>query len=396
MSSNTLHNRHPQLRKVAILVANLEDRWAQRVLADLNPSDAALVQAAVQRLGPVDPEEQRDVIEQFRRSTMPSPPPRYDGVELDASLLAKMEQHETDNSPAKSDFSGSPLDALTEIDASTIGDMLAHEHPQTVAVVLSRLDNDMAANVLSNMPSSLQADILARLADLNPADQQTLEVVESQLAKWIEHHRLRQQRMAHGMDLVQRILDCTPKRQQEAILLHLDGRHPTLAKHFSQSVKQSSKQDPSNDSRGSADPSTTSTSRDWKSKFSPKPRTMPNKSGRPRRSPSAPAQPTDRPVSAPLGEVSTNPLAELEHVEDAAILAAIGQSDHQVVSLALAGASDSLMKRILRRLPRRQAKTFRRQLRAIGPTRLSDMLAAQQDFVKSVHQLTKQEEISRK
>ena len=87
-------------------------------------------------------------------------------------------------------------------------------------------------------------------------------------------------------------------------------------------------------------------------------------------------------------------MAELEHVEDALLLAAISQSDRQVVSLALAGASDSLMKRILRRLPRRQAKYFRRQLRSIGPTRLSDMLAAQHQFVQSVHQLTQRTAIS--
>ena len=38
----------------------------------------------------------------------------------------------------------------------------------------------------------------------------------------------------------------------------------------------------------------------------------------------------------------------------------------------------------LRGLPRRQAKQFRKQLRAIGPTRLSEMLAAQQELVSHV------------
>jgi hypothetical protein len=45
------------------------------------------------------------------------------------------------------------------------------------------------------------------------------------------------------------------------------------------------------------------------------------------------------------------------------------------------------MKRILRRLPRRQAKEFRRRLRDIGPTRLSDMLAAQQQLAHHALQL---------
>ena len=49
---------------------------------------------------------------------------------------------------------------------------------------------------------------------------------------------------------------------------------------------------------------------------------------------------------------------------------------------ALAGASDALMKRIVKDLPRRQAKQFRQQVRNVGPTRLSDMVAAQRELFR--------------
>jgi CelD/BcsL family acetyltransferase involved in cellulose biosynthesis len=92
------------------------------------------------------------------------------------------------------------------------------------------------------------------------------------------------------------------------------------------------------------------------------------------------------PVPQPQVTTSANPLGELEKVDDATLMAALTQTDRQIVTLALAGASEELMNRILRRLPRRQAKDFRKRLRDIGPTRLSDMLAAQQQLAQNARQ----------
>jgi flagellar motor switch protein FliG len=45
--------------------------------------------------------------------------------------------------------------------------------------------------------------------------------------------------------------------------------------------------------------------------------------------------------------------------------------------LALAGSSEELVERIAGQMPKRTAKAFRRQLHKLGPTRLSDVEAAQ-------------------
>jgi len=77
-----------------------------------------------------------------------------------------------------------------------------------------------------------------------------------------------------------------------------------------------------------------------------------------------------------------DPLSELESLDDKALLKALRLADRQTVMLALAGASEGLMKRIVHGLPRRRANQFRQQVRAIGPTRLSEMLAAQHELVR--------------
>lgn len=69
---------------------------------------------------------------------------------------------------------------------------------------------------------------------------------------------------------------------------------------------------------------------------------------------------------------------DLARLDDAALAAVIEEVDPDVVALALTGANDELMARILGHIPREIATTFREQLLQLGPTRLSDVEAAQQ------------------
>ncbi len=369
MNHSKANERDRQLRKVAILIASLDDPLAERMLADMPTADAQAVRAVVDRLDHVDPEEERNIVDQFRRSTrmaMPhsTGPQSIVGVELDASLLARIEQQDSNDWEEPAEANRSPLAVLTDAEAATIVDALSREHPQTVAVVISRLDHVAAAKILTLLSPYLQVEVLERVAELDPADQQSVQVVESHLAQWINQQRQRTERMAAGAEFVQRILQSTPEEDRAAILTRLDKRNPKLAGRFGRP-------------EGGAGRSTVPLpprSQVSKKRFVAKPRTA------------ARLRFSAGPVPQPQVTTSADPLGELEKVDDATLMAALTQTDRQVVILALAGASEELISRILRRLPRRQAKDFRKRLRDIGPTRLSDMLAAQQQLAQNARQ----------
>lgn len=59
--------------------------------------------------------------------------------------------------------------------------------------------------------------------------------------------------------------------------------------------------------------------------------------------------------------------------------------DAQVLGLALAGSRDELVSLVCAQMPRRTAKAFRRELHRLGPTRLSDIEAAQQIVAAAAH-----------
>jgi flagellar motor switch protein FliG len=72
----------------------------------------------------------------------------------------------------------------------------------------------------------------------------------------------------------------------------------------------------------------------------------------------------------------------LEALSDQALAAAMRIADQPTVLRALAASSERLLGRVLRRLPRRQARQLKRLVRSVGPTRLADLRRAQHELLR--------------
>jgi flagellar motor switch protein FliG len=77
---------------------------------------------------------------------------------------------------------------------------------------------------------------------------------------------------------------------------------------------------------------------------------------------------------------------QLVHLDSRMLARLLAVADPNVLALALAGSSDDLVERICDQMPKRVAKNFRRELRRMGPTRLSDVEDAQRAIAEIVAQ----------
>ena len=77
------------------------------------------------------------------------------------------------------------LESLKWMDARAVAELIRNEHPQIIAVVLSYLDSDQAAQVLSELPANVRSDILMRIASVDGVQPSAMaelnEILESQL-----------------------------------------------------------------------------------------------------------------------------------------------------------------------------------------------------------------------
>jgi flagellar motor switch protein FliG len=75
------------------------------------------------------------------------------------------------------------LEALKWMDARAVADLVRNEHPQIIAIVLSYLEAEQAAEVLGNLPAGLRADLVTRVATLDGIQPSALAELDEMMEK---------------------------------------------------------------------------------------------------------------------------------------------------------------------------------------------------------------------
>jgi flagellar motor switch protein FliG len=230
-------NRKPNgIRKAAILVATLNRPVADRVLDQMAPSQAQRVRQTIVELGPIDPEEQRQVVEEFYRVRPMVPTKHPPGIELDGRLAQRLgspqARFSSDETP-EPDALSQPFCFLHEAGGEKLARLLAAERPQTIALVLSHLPSRQAGNVLVRLPPPLQVDVIHRLVDLEETDPEILHEVERALESRFSEQTLFERRRVAGLTAVTGILEATDRWVGMRILDNLASRDRRLAERLS-------------------------------------------------------------------------------------------------------------------------------------------------------------------
>lgn len=70
---------------------------------------------------------------------------------------------------------------LGNIDAVVLANFLKNEYPQTIAVILSKIRADHAANVLRNLPNDLSIEVVSRMLRMEAVQKEALDHIENTL-----------------------------------------------------------------------------------------------------------------------------------------------------------------------------------------------------------------------
>ncbi len=219
------------LRKAAVLVANLDMATTDRLLAHLSEEQARRLREAVVDLGVSTPEEQQQVLEEFfqNRSRPQSAP--LDGVQLEGSLR-DLALPEPPPSADDEHVSSAPFEFLHEAPAAQVIPYLADEHPQTVALVLAHLPRPRAAEVLAGLSGSLQADVVRRLVHIQDTSPEVVRDVEQALAARFTSASFANNTSTHGVLNVSEILRAGDPQHGHSILSNLQEHDQSLAQRI--------------------------------------------------------------------------------------------------------------------------------------------------------------------
>jgi flagellar motor switch protein FliG len=174
------------VERAAILLLTLGEQEAAQVLKHMGAREVQRVGAAMTRLTGVSRDEVQGVLAEF--STLVETQTSV-GVGVD-DFLRKVLVDALGQDKAASVIerinlgpTSKGLEALKWMDPRAVAELIRHEHPQIISIVLAYLESDQAAEIITEMPAGLRADVLMRIATLDGVQPSALSELDDIMEK---------------------------------------------------------------------------------------------------------------------------------------------------------------------------------------------------------------------
>ncbi len=183
------HGELSGVQRAAVLLLSLGESDAAEVLKHMSAKEVQKLGLAMATMSGISREQVVGVMEQFegaleRQTSLGVGADDYIRNMLIQALGADKAGSLIDRILLGRNTTG--LDTLKWMDPRAVADLVRNEHPQIVAIVLSHLDPDQAAEALKFLPERVRADVLLRIATLDGIPPNALnelnEIMERQFA----------------------------------------------------------------------------------------------------------------------------------------------------------------------------------------------------------------------
>jgi flagellar motor switch protein FliG len=177
-------NRHTLSgpEKVGVLLLALGKSRAAQLLRRLEPEELRLLTRSSSRMRPVTADEVETLIEEFAGNFSSGVNFAGTAEEVKSLLADVLPEDEIDKYLNDSPSEGQPVwDKLVPIKDNVLQSLLLKEHPQTIAVILSRIDSNVGARLLRSLEPEYRHSLLRRMLGLKGVAQCAMTAIEKAL-----------------------------------------------------------------------------------------------------------------------------------------------------------------------------------------------------------------------
>jgi len=172
--------------RAAVLLMSLGEDEAAQVMKHMNAREVQKVGAAMATLSNISTEQASSVLDDFieeagEQTSLGVGADEY----LRKTLVNALGEDKANSLMDRIVVGGSTkgLDALKWMDARAVAEVIRLEHPQIIAIVLSHLDSDQAAEVLSQLSDRIRPDVIMRIATLDGIQPSAIKELDAIMEK---------------------------------------------------------------------------------------------------------------------------------------------------------------------------------------------------------------------
>jgi len=221
--------------KAAIVLLSLDRDAAAALLREMPADVVERVTESIASLGEIPRTTSREVLAEFDAMREVS---RYEpegGLELAETLLR--ESFESDDAERvlghiQSKAQSVPFGFIEQAESGNLLAFIEDEHPQTIALIISHLGHDKAAEILAGLPEPKQVEVVRRVAHMEQTNPDVIEQVERGLEARLASLVLHPVERVGGVDTVAEILNQCDRSTERLILDGVESHEPELVDHI--------------------------------------------------------------------------------------------------------------------------------------------------------------------
>ena len=222
--------------RAAIFMMSLGEQGAAEVLKHMGPREVHEIGSAMASLDNVPNEKVHAVLGSFAEMMQAQSAVGVDSVGYVRKVLIGALGEDKARGLLDRILEGKSskgLDSLKWLDPRSVAEVIQNEHPQIIAIVLSSLDSDHAAEILMNIPESSRSDVLMRIATLDNVSPAALDELNGVLEKQLTGNTNVQSTGVGGIATAASILNLVDGDAEAAITASITEKDAELAQEIS-------------------------------------------------------------------------------------------------------------------------------------------------------------------
>lgn len=209
------------VQRAAVLLLSLGEQDAAEVLKHMNAKEVQKLGIAMATISGISREQVLQVMDSFSHSLDKQTSLGMGADDYVRKVLVQALGEDKAGSLIDRILLGrntTGLDTLKWMDPRAIADLVRNEHPQIIAIVLSHLDGDQAAETLKMLPERARSDVLLRIATLDGIPPNALNELNEIMERQFSGNQNLKSSSIGGIKVAANILNFMDSGQDQTIL----------------------------------------------------------------------------------------------------------------------------------------------------------------------------------
>ena len=208
-------------QKSAILMMLIGEDEASEILRNLSPREVQHLGTAMYSVQGLDQETVNLVLDEFLAIIKAQTSLGMGAGNYIRNIMVKAlgeDKSQSVLSRIAPSASERPIEILDWMDARSIAELIADEHPQIIALVVSYLEPGPGADVLGLLPENIQPEVIRRIATLKTVGPDAIRELEEVMQRKFKANASLRATQVGGVDAAARIMNFTQQAMEGRIM----------------------------------------------------------------------------------------------------------------------------------------------------------------------------------